>query len=502
MAETDKRIVVEGVEFGQLFRFPNILRAVTMAFQPPRLVLALLLVAALMTVGRIWDGMIDPGVAPGGLTAGSWTAVDEVSAQNALRQAVLDHVEEAQWPDAYAAGEPLGFSAVLALVEAAYRTQRLALQQEAAGATGEARDEARRRLGRADERYSATLENLESHRPRGTFEATVGHVTASFSELIEGLVSLDFRAFFASAGELLVRTPVAIWRQDRIFTVVYGLLFVILIALGGGALSRMTANEVARGERMRLQDAVDFALGSWRRLIFSLLLPLVIAGVLCLVLVGGGWLLMWPWVDVLGGLLYGGALLVGFGVVFLLIGYAVGFSLLLPAVACENCDAADAQQRAYAYVLSRPLHLLGYGIVGLVGLALGFVVASLFAAALLNVTGSLVDAFTANAAVAQTRGFALFDLTPDRGGAIPLQWHSEWSAWLVSFWQTVVVCLVAAYVFAYYFGASTIVYLLMRQASDGQEISEIWQPGFVPGTTTPEPAAGEGAEGTQESEER
>ena len=265
----------------------------------------------------------------------------------------------------------------------------------------------------------------------------------------------------------------------------------------------MTAVDIARGERLTMRDGISFALNSWRRLIFSLLLPLVIAGILCALLIGGGWVLMHPWVDVLAGLLYGVALLIGFGVVFLMVGYGLGFSLLLPAVACENCDAADAQQRAYAYVLSRPLHLLGYGLVGLVGLALGYVAVSLFAQMLLLVTGALVDSLTGGTTVAGARGFeiVLFELGPDRAHAIPFQWHSEWSAWLVSFWQRVVVCLVAAYVFVCYFGASTIIYLLMRKTCDGQDVEEIWQPGLVPGTMAPEPdaqGAGEKKKGEKE----
>jgi hypothetical protein len=44
-------------------------------------------------------------------------------------------------------------------------------------------------------------------------------------------------------------------------------------------------------------------------------------------------------------------------------------------------------------------------------------------------------------------------------------------------WQTVVVCLVAGYVFSYYFSASMVVYMLMRRVCYGQELDEIWQPG-------------------------
>ncbi len=73
--------------------------------------------------------------------------------------------------------------------------------------------------------------------------------------------------------------------------------------------------------------------------------------------------------------------------------------------------------------------------------------------------------------------FELFKLAPSRTEALPLQLHSEWSAGLVMLWQTVVVCLVAGYVFSYYFSASMVIYMLMRRVCDGQELEEIWQPG-------------------------
>ena len=477
MSDSDKRTVVEGVEFAQLFHFPRILRALTAGFQPPRLVLGLLMVAALMTGGRVWDGVFSPTVAPGGLRAGQWTTEHADIADEILQAAMESYISE---------GGPEGDPdprKVLAGMQAGYKDQRKTLVDAAGDDAG------REALRQADESYLRTVEQIELMRPKGIFEATLNHVTTSFNLMASGLVSLRLDDFFNGLADLFVGTPIGMWQHDSFFTVVYGLFFVVVIAIGGGALSRMAVVETAHDEKLRLQESLDFALSSWRRLIFALLLPLVIAAVLCIILLVGGWFLMLPWVDVLGGLLYGVALLLGFGVVFLMIGYAAGFSLLIPAVASENCDAADAQQRAYAYVLSRPLHLLGYGAVGVFGLALGFVVASLIAAAVLNVTGALIDTVTTNAAMSGAHGFALFDLEPRREVALPLQLHSEWSARLVLFWQTVVVCLVAAYVFANYFGASTIIYLLMRRACDGQETTEIWEGGVATADALNEPEA-------------
>ena len=468
MTDSDRRMVVEGVEFAQLVQFPKILRSVTAAFQLPRMVLGLLLVAALVTGGRVWDSLFPANVSPDGLMAEPWTAQDAASSQQVLTAALKRYDTDTE----ASADGVLDTLDVLAAVRQAYADRRHGLLDEA--------DESERAmavLGDNDDEFVETIRELDSVRPRGTFEATASHVTAGFNKLTKGFVSLDFGSFFSGMGDVFVWTPIGVWRNDRLFALVYGFFFVVLIAIGGGALTRMTAVELATGTKLRLYEAVDFALRTWRRLVGSLVLPLLIAGLLSALLLVGGFFLMLPWLDVLGGLLYGVALLLGFGVVFLLAGYAAGFSLLIPAVACENCDAADAQQRAYAYVLSHPLHLLGYGFVGITGLSVGFVVASVFAVAVLSVTGALVDAATANAAIDVTSGFELFKLSPSRTEALPLQLHSEWSAALVMLWQTVVVCLVTGYVFSYYFSASMVIYMLMRRVCDGQELDEIWQPG-------------------------
>jgi hypothetical protein len=472
VAESERRIVVEGVEFSQLVHFPKILRAVTASFQPPRLAMGLLLVAALMTGGRVWDWAFDRGVPPQGLTAEPWSAEQAEAAQAALRAALaasrIEPPAEGQI-DAGAARDQ---------VYDEYKARRAGLLERAGGSP-----EAAEELRRADEKYLETVRQIDAARPRGVFEATVAHVTGNFNAMVKGLATINFEGFYLGLNNLCVKTPIGMWRHDKLFAVVYGLFFVLVLAIGGGALARLAAVEVATGEKLRLQEAVDFALAAWRRLLFALLLPLLIAAALSVLLLVGGFFLMLPYLDILGGILYGIALLMGFAVVFLLAGYAAGFSLLVPAVACENCDAADAQQRAYAYVLSRPIHLLGYGFVACVGLAVGFVLASLFAVAALNVTGWLIDAATANAAVTVGHGFSLWNLSPRPESAIPLHVHSELSATFVMLWQTVVVCLVAGYVFAYYFSASTIVYLLMRRACDGQELDEVWEVGAAPGTS-------------------
>ncbi len=474
MADTQRRIVVEGVDFAGLFRFPSILRAATMGFQPPRLILGLLLTVAILTAGRAWDGLTEHRVSPRGLAARAITEAEREQFQAALRGAIAAfNVDEATLsPPAPDRHDPAQVQAVIA---DEFREQHNDLAEQIATAEGPDRDVLRQRQAQLEERFYKTIDDLALLRPRGTFEATATHVVRSFNGVLLGIIHLDPTQTRASASNLLKGTIVSAWRLDPLFTVVYGLVFLVLVALVGGALSRMTATEFARGERLTIQEGMAFALARARRLVFALLLPLLFAGGLTGVLAAGGWLLMMPWIDVLGGALYGVALLVGFGIVFVLAGYALGFPLLLPAVACENCDAADAFQRAYAYAITRPLHLAGYLVVGVIGLTLGYVVAALLAATAINTTGALVDAVTDNPVAIGMTDFSLFNRAPHRAHGAALYSHSAASAWFVTFWQTVVACLVAGYVFANFFGASTIIYLHMRRVCDGQEPGEIWR---------------------------
>jgi hypothetical protein len=201
--------------------------------------------------------------------------------------------------------------------------------------------------------------------------------------------------------------------------------------------------------------------------------------VLCGAILVMGFFMLVPVIDIFAAVAYGIALLIGFVVAFLALGYVVGFPMLVPAVACENCDGADAVQRAFAYAVTRPLHLIGYWVVSIFGLALGWLLVAMVAVITLNITADLFQVGSDNPALAIAGGYGetnTFDLTHKRLTDTG-RWHSNWAADAIQFWQSLVVSLVAAWVIAYHFGASTIMYLLMRRRCDGQEIDDIWQPG-------------------------
>jgi hypothetical protein len=354
VADTGKRVIVDGVEFGQVFLFPRILTAVTAAMQPGRLIIALFMVVLLITVGRIWDAATEPLVPPGGIAAGRYFDYPGAH-QETLEMALLAFAPDRARPNEQ--NVRYETDDVIDWVDEGYRKQRAEITGDDAAANAR-RDE-------IDKGYRMVRERIEDTRPRGDFEATMEHVGRSFQVMRDGVLNLSAGQTLAGARMLFVETPVALWTYQTWFAIVYGLVFLIVFAVGGGAISRMAAVQLARQQHLGVRGATDFALSRWGGLVWAQALPVLLMALLAGLIVVVGWFMRAPVLDVIIAIAYGLILILGFLIAFLLLGYAVGFPLLAPAVACENCDGADAMQRTYAYVVNRPLHILWYWAVAL-----------------------------------------------------------------------------------------------------------------------------------------
>lgn len=479
MPDPRKRIIVDGVDFAELFPFHRIFHAVSASLQPPRLILGLLIVLALITFGKGWDRFdrqAGPDIAPDGLLAGTMTQTETDRAQSTIARAVQQYVPEADWPQPAGDADQWPLDELLTYVPELpgyYRQHRAALTAD--------------RQADEDRRYINIMTDIERARPRGPWEALSAEMAQSFRGMVRHAIGFNIAAVYTELGDIFYRCPVALWQTSRWFTVTFGIFLVIVLAIGGGAVARMSATQIAGQERLRVRTAVAFSVNNITRFGFAIILPILLALLVALIIMVFGLLMNVPALDILGSVLYGLALIFGFVFAFLLFGYAAGFSLLVPAVACENCDPGDAMQRAFAYVINRPLHLIWYAVVALVGLVLGYLVVAFIASVMLNITAAAYDAFSTHPAVTAAGGYTLFDLTRDRPPVVFANWHDLTSAWFIHLWETIIVCLVAGYVFVYYYSASTVMYLLMRRAADGQDLEEIWRPGLVPGTLAPIP---------------
>ena len=461
MADPKKRIIVDGIDFASLFQFPRMLSAVTAAMQPPRLLLALLMVVIFIVAGRLWDSARGPIIPPDGITATLWTDADEIE-RDALKMEVVELLGVPNPGANPSMDEVLGWLA----------------EPRPAGWTLP--------TGRSIEELDDRASRLRRSQHDSTFASITEHIDGCLTDVARGVLFLQPNRTLGAVWALVVRTPIGIWRHDPWFAVAYGVVFLLVMSIGGGAICRMSACAFAGQQRLRIREALDFALGNWSKLVLTPMLPLLIATSLGLILLIPGILMNVPWLNVVGGLAYGLAMCLAFILSFLLLGYSLGAPMLIPAIACENCDAADAQQRAYAYLISRPLHLIGYGVIGVIGFALGYTLVNLFGTTMMNLTAGIADLVTRSPALERGGGFDLFSLSM-REPVAGLDTDDQATASLIGFWQRLVIDLIAAYVISYFFTGTTMLYLLMRRVCDGQDVEEIWRPGLAPGTLVPLP---------------
>jgi len=451
------------------WKFPTILKSVGTSLQPGRLVIALLTVTLLMLGGGMWDGLVPASVSPRGLDAGAWSGEHELEDAGLLRRSLrrwsqVDLSNEEETPSAARVIELLKTSRAKAVND-----------------------------GDSDERVRAitrTIDQVEAIRPRGAFEATVESLGGNLNQFVDGMVHVAPGRVIDAVVGTVYHLPASLWHAGQCwFLIVYGTFFCFIVGIGGGALSRMEACQHAANERLTMREAMNHSIEYWPRFLMALVVPMLLAAVMygVLLLIGFAGMNI-PGLNILTGLLYGLALLVGFLLVLLLLGYSACSTLLVPAVAVENCEGADAMQRAWAYVLNKPLHMLIYLVTALAGLALGFLVVNVVTIMTINLTSSAIGTATFNDAVLEAgRMTSVFAPVEQQAAGGSSMWTTTWTGGLISTWMMLVQYLVAGWIFSYVMAASTRIYLLMRQACDGQDDRLIWWPGMVQGTLSDGP---------------
>ncbi|HEX3727582.1 MAG TPA: hypothetical protein VHV08_15115 [Pirellulales bacterium] len=234
-------------------------------------------------------------------------------------------------------------------------------------------------------------------------------------------------------------------------------------ALAGGAITRLAAVSFALQENVSWRQLAGFVRPKWVGYFTAPLLPMLAtflaAAFLCVVgllmRTGGGLLLagiVWPLV-----------LVIGFLMAFLLLVLFAGWPLMWGAISVEGTDAFGALSHSYSYAYQRPLRYLGYVILAaLVGL-LGWFIVATFAAWILN-----LSQWGISWGSGQER---LLEVTngSDMGSMADLGME------LISFWNGCLIMLTLAFVYSYFWSASTVIYFLLRRLVDATEIDEVSQ---------------------------
>ena len=218
-------------------------------------------------------------------------------------------------------------------------------------------------------------------------------------------------------------------------------------SLFGVALCRLAAIQFARDEVGSFRQATQMAVTRWRHSVSAPLVPLaaailVMLGVWTLVLpshlpfVGNVWLLVAS-----PALLAGGCVLV-----VLLLAAALGWPLMIAAIAVDDCDGFGALSRSYSFWTGRPFHAIGLALV-----------AALIEACILTVASVFFDA-----AIAMVHfGAVLATSDVDQLATITRACH------------TVANALLGTFEISLFWTNATIVYLLLRAAVDQKPFDQI-----------------------------
>lgn len=237
---------------------------------------------------------------------------------------------------------------------------------------------------------------------------------------------------------------------------------VLVWGLFGGAIVRIALLQVTRSQSLNLSGAARFAarnaLSLWGAPLCPLL-GLVAFALLCAIL---GLLYRIPAIGAtVAGALAFLPLLAGLVMTVVLVGLALGWPLMVPAVAAEGHDAFDGLSRAFAYVNQQRGRYLFYVLLAWLVGTVGLVFVDVFARLIVDLAAWGLSFSAPRETVAALWG------RPDGSGP---------AAAAHGFWIGLVGLLAHAWIYSYFWSASSIAYLLLRHDVDGTPFHEIHLP--------------------------
>ncbi len=286
-------------------------------------------------------------------------------------------------------------------------------------------------------------------------------------------------------------------------------------AFFGGVITRIAAVQLTGKDRVTLPEAVKFVIARYTSYLLSPLVPVGIILVIVALMALYGMVALIPFVGdiVLYGLGLPLVLLGGVVIAVLLIGL-IGYPLMFATISVEGTDTFDALSRAYNYVFQAPWTYLGRGLAAvLYGALVTFFV--VFAGSLAVYMGKWAVSQAPLSEYTNRKPDYLFVYAPESFGWKELllkggraeqvekrdynrltgRWQMQTvdrdpdgaenyrkSLWLTekigaglsTIWVTLVLLLVIGFSYSYFWSASTLIYLAMRQKVDETEPDEIY----------------------------
>jgi hypothetical protein len=280
-----------------------------------------------------------------------------------------------------------------------------------------------------------------------------------------------------------VNGPLWLVRFHTLFFVLYGIWFLSMWSIFGGAIARVAAVHVSRDEKVSVRQALNFAVGKFLSFSSAPVIPMIIV-VMAGVMVSVGALIGYiPYLGpILIGAFWGAALLAGCVMTFVLLGTLGGFNLMYPTIAVEGSDSFDAISRSFSYVYARPWRMLFYTAVSLVYGAVCYLFVRTFLWVMLVLTHRAASAGLGLAHADSTLPLmSVMWPGPSQTGrlasdlsTLSLNWGQAIGATLIWVWVYLAVAVLGAFAISFYFSANTIIYTLMRREVDATELDDVY----------------------------
>jgi len=264
-----------------------------------------------------------------------------------------------------------------------------------------------------------------------------------------------------------------LWKVSLFVAGIYLLLIMVWSYLGG-IISRIAAVNITKDEGLDLKKAISFANKKYISLFSPFILSILgfLFFLVCNLL--GGVVGRVPYVgELLVALLLPLAIISGFIMVFILIGYAFSARFFISTIAVESSDAFDAVSRSFQYLYAEPWRYIWYVLVAKVY--------GIITTAFVWFFGGMMIVISL-ATVKLGMGLKLHDIMCLTGlpcnmtpsiGPMPATYHI--AAYIIMFWLVLLIGMLLAYVVSYCCSAQTIIYLLMRKKVDDIEMTELYE---------------------------
>jgi hypothetical protein len=528
---TDEGQIIRGIDWRQTFPFTHIFRSFRVAVHVSKLALGLALLLLVYFGGRCLDGIWSSNsrAMPGEIgqfqaalaTGGSWSMADwrqdERNTLEANYAAMLQqyNVVKPDKPDDLGSIATAQQNALddaksgsdLSELEQAIVAQRDADVKTAddaydtlskavdADTTKSAKDKQDAKDQGAKDRDAAILAAYEkansetksarSIRGEGLFEAFFQFQIHQVYLVVQSVVHNDWLSadgavrhvyYFFAVG------PVWLVWNHTIFFVFYGLWFLLVWALFGGAICRIAAVHIARDEKITFMQAINFAIGKLLSFGSAPVIPFIIVIAIGLLLAAVSLLANFPFIGPIAlGALFVVALIAGFIMTLVLLGTAGGFNLMYPTIAVEGSDSFDAFSRSFTYVYTSPWRMLFYTVVAVIYGAATYVFVHCFIWMTLVLAHHFVGMGVVTRAANTQPLLSVMWPNPEAGGRLTytvdkdaLTFAQRIGSDLIYLWVMFLVSLLGAFAISLYFSANTIIYYLMRREVDSTELDDVY----------------------------